>query len=205
MALLEKLNRDGALLETVDEIATLSGDSAEGLDQISELVQGLRDFSRLDRAAEDWFDVNDGLEKTLLITRNMLKHGIEVEKRLGEVPRIQCAPMRINQVFVSLITNASQAMEGEGKLVVETRVEGENVVIHIEDTGCGIPEDQLTAIFDPFFTTKPVGQGTGLGLSIAKSIIDEHEGVIEARSGEGKGATFIVTLPINGKQDKQAA
>lgn len=203
MALLEKLNRDGVLLETVEEIATLSGDSAEGLDQISELVQGLREFSRLDRAAEDWFDVNDGLEKTLLITRNMLKHGIEVEKRLGEVPPIQCAPLRINQVFVSLITNASQAMDGKGKLVVETGVEGENVVIHIEDTGCGIPEDQLTTIFDPFFTTKPVGQGTGLGLSIAKSIIDEHEGVIEARSDEGKGTTFIVTLPINGKQGKQ--
>jgi signal transduction histidine kinase len=133
----------------------------------------------------------------------MLKHGIEVEKRLGEVPPIQCAPLRINQVFVSLITNASQAMEGKGKLVVETGVEGENVVIHIGDTGCGIPEDQLTAIFDPFFTTKPVGQGTGLGLSIAKSIIDEHEGVIEARSDEGKGTTFIVTLPINGKQGKQ--
>jgi signal transduction histidine kinase len=205
MARLEKLSSDGALKETVKEIATLSGDSADGLDQIGELVQGLRDFSRLDRAEEDRFDVNEGLEKTLLITRNMLKHGIEVEKRLGDVPAIQCAPMRINQVFVNLITNAAQAMQGKGKLRVETRKKGNRVVIAIQDTGCGIPEDQLGAIFDPFFTTKPVGQGTGLGLSIVKSIIDEHDGEIEARSKVGKGTTFIITLPIDGKEKKQAA
>lgn len=205
MALMQKLNPDGVLQETVAEVATLSRDSAQGLDQISEMVLGLREFSRLDRAAEDRFDVNDGLEKTLLITRNMLKHGIDVEKRLGEVPAIHCAPSRINQVFLNLVTNAAQAMEGAGKLIVETREAGENVIIRIADTGCGIPADQLSSIFDPFFTTKPVGQGTGLGLSIAKSIIDEHQGLIEAHSKEGEGTAFVITLPIDGKQDKQAA
>jgi signal transduction histidine kinase len=186
-----------ALAETIDEIVTLTHDSTEGLHQISELVQSLKDFSRLDRAAEDRFDVREGLEKTLLITRNLLKYGVTVERRFGDVPAILCAPSRINQVFINLVTNAVQAMNGKGTLTITTKAREGWVDIEVCDTGCGIAAEHLDKIMDPFFTTKPVGQGTGLGLSIVRKIVDEHGGKITVDSQVGVGTTITISLPID--------
>jgi two-component system, NtrC family, sensor kinase len=186
-----------ALSETIDEIVGLSQDSTEGLNQISELVQSLKDFSRLDRAAEDRFDVREGIEKTLLITRNLLKYGITVDQRFGEVPPILCAPSRINQVFINLVTNAVQAMDGKGTLTITTSARDGWVDIEVCDTGCGIAPENLSKIMDPFFTTKPVGQGTGLGLSIVRRIVDEHGGKIAVDSKVGVGTTITISLPID--------
>lgn len=193
-----------------EEIATLSADTLEGIDQITELVQSLKDFSRLDRADEDWFDVREGLERTLTITRNLLKYGVEVVRDFDEVPDIRCAPSRLNQVFINLVTNAAQAMEGQGRLELRTRTTGEAVEITVSDSGCGIPEAHLEKILDPFFTTKPVGEGTGLGLSIVRTIVEEHEGHLDVSSVVGEGTRFTVTLPIDrgaaaGQQREEAA
>lgn len=182
--------------DSVAELSTLSTDSVEGLEQISELVQSLKDFSRLDRAAEDRYDVREGLEKTLVITRNLLKYGVEVEKHFGEVPDIYCAPSRINQVFINLITNAVQAMDGKGKLTLTTQRIDNWVEVIVEDTGCGIPEENLSKIMDPFFTTKPVGQGTGLGLSIVHKIVQEHDGQVLIDSKEGVGTRMTLGFPV---------
>ncbi|MEM1231813.1 MAG: ATP-binding protein [Pseudomonadota bacterium] len=182
--------------DSVGEIVTLSQDSIEGLNQISELVQSLKDFSRLDRAAEDRFDVREGLEKTLTITRNMLKYGVEVEKDFQEVPDIFCAPSRINQVFINLVTNAVQAMDGKGTLRLETRSVDDRVEVTVADTGCGIPQENLNKIMDPFFTTKPVGQGTGLGLSIVHKIVQEHGGRLDIDSAVGKGTRITLSFPL---------
>jgi signal transduction histidine kinase len=181
---------------SLEEIATLSADTLEGLDQISELVQSLKDFSRLDRADEDWFDVREGLDRTLTITRNLLKYGIEVVKNFEEVPQIRCAPSRLNQVFINLVTNAVQAMDGKGRLELATRHLGDEVEVSITDTGCGIPEEHLAKIMDPFFTTKPVGEGTGLGMSIVRTIVEEHGGRLDVSSVVGVGTTMTVTLPL---------
>ncbi len=182
--------------DSVVELTTLSKDSVEGLDQISELVQSLKDFSRLDRAAEDRFDVREGIEKTLIITRNLLKYGIEVEKNFGDVPDIYCSPSRINQVFINLITNAVQAMDGKGKLKLTTQQIDNWVEVVVEDNGCGIPEENLSKIMDPFFTTKPVGKGTGLGLSIVHKIVQEHGGQVLIDSKEGVGTRITLGFPI---------
>jgi two-component system NtrC family sensor kinase len=186
-----------ALGETIDEIVGLAQDSTEGLHQISELVQSLKDFSRLDRAAEDRFDVREGIEKTLLITRNLLKYGVIVEQRLEEVPLILCAPSRINQIFINLVTNAVQAMDGKGTLTITTKAREGWVDIEVCDTGCGIQPEHLDKIMDPFFTTKPVGQGTGLGLSIVRRIVDEHGGHITVDSQVGVGTSITISLPID--------
>jgi signal transduction histidine kinase len=186
-----------ALNETIDEIVGLAKDSTDGLNQISELVQSLKDFSRLDRAAEDRFDVREGIEKTLLITRNLLKYGVIVEQRLDEVPPILCAPSRINQVLINLVTNAVQAMDGKGTLTITTKARDGWVDIEVCDTGCGIPPENIDKIMDPFFTTKPVGQGTGLGLSIVRRIVDEHGGHITVDSQVGVGTSITISLPID--------
>ncbi len=182
--------------ENATEITELSNDSVEGLNQISELVQSLKDFSRLDRAAEDRFNVVDGLEKTLVITRNLWKYGIEVERDFQDVPDIFCAPSRLNQVFINLVTNAVQAMDGKGTLSIGTSARGDWVEVTVQDTGCGIPEENLTKIMDPFFTTKPVGKGTGLGLSIVHQIIEEHEGQLLVDSKAGIGTRFTLGFPV---------
>jgi len=185
--------------ESLGEIASLTADSKEGLEDIDALVKSLKDFSRLDRATYDRFDVRDGLEKTLLMTKNLLKYGIEVERDFAEVPQILCAPSRVNQVFINLITNAAQAMDGQGRLSITTAGDDEWVHVSIADTGCGIPQENLEKVLDPFFTTKPVGQGTGLGLSIVRKIMDEHHGRLHIDSSVGEGTTITLSFPVEGK------
>lgn len=188
--------------ENAQEIAQLSEDSVEGLHQISELVQSLKDFSRLDRAAEDRFNVVDGLEKTLVITRNLWKYGIEIERDFDEVPDIFCSPSRLNQVFINLITNAVQAMDGKGLLKLSISSRNDWIEVGIEDSGCGIPEEHLSKIMDPFFTTKPVGQGTGLGLSIVHQIVEEHQGQLLVDSKDGVGTRFTLGFPVRRSDSK---
>ena len=193
------------LRESVEEVATLNQDTTEGLNQISDLVQSLKDFSRLDRAAEDKFNVCEGIEKTLTITRNLLKYGVEVEKDFEDVGEILCSPARINQIFVNLVTNAVQAMDGNGTLKITVRDLGDEIEIAFLDTGCGIEPENLSKIMDPFFTTKPVGQGTGLGLSIVHQIVQEHLGNLDIESEIGTGTCITVRLPRHPHNDEEAA
>lgn len=182
------------------ELRQLLRDNDHGLKQITELVGSLKDFSRLDRAKTADFNVNDGLDSTLKIAQNQLKNRIEVERRYGTLPDIECAPSQINQVFLNVINNAAQAIEGEGKITLSTVSAGDHVIIRVQDSGCGMDEDARKRIFDPFYTTKPVGQGTGLGLSIVYRIIEEHGGRINVKSSVGEGSEFVIALPV-----KQAA
>ena len=110
---------------------------------------------------------------------------------------IACNPGQINQVFLNLLSNAAQSIEGEGTITIETGEEKENLIVRITDSGSGIPQAVLSKIFDPFFTTKDVGKGTGLGLSISYSIIKDHGGKIEVKTTADKGSTFTVILPYN--------
>jgi two-component system, NtrC family, sensor kinase len=191
------LLRDAELEANVEEAQDLARDSIDGLSELTEMARGLKDFSRLDRAPVASFDVNAGMDKTLLIAKNILKHKADVRKFYGEVPEIECSPSQINQVFLNIITNAAQAIEDYGEIVITTRLHDErHVAIRIADTGCGIPEENLAKIRDPFFTTKEVGAGTGLGLSIVDEIIRSHGGDLLVESKVGKGSAFTVILPI---------
>lgn len=182
--------------DDIDEARDLIQDSIEGLEELTELAQSLKDFSRLDRARHGEFNVNDGLDKTLLITKNKLKNKVTVHKHYGEVPDILCSPSQINQVFLNLLTNAADAIEESGDIVIRTEHENNKVRISFADTGSGISDDAMAKIRDPFFTTKEVGKGTGLGLSIVDQIITSHGGELLIESEAGKGTTMTVVLPV---------
>lgn len=194
---LKRMIREQDMEANLSEALDLSRDSIEGLGELTEMAQGLKDFSRLDRAPVSSFDVNSGLDKTLLIAKNIVKNKAEVRKFYGEIPEIECSPSQINQVFLNLITNAAQAIETTGEIVITTkRYDDERVAITISDTGCGISERNLEKIREPFFTTKEVGSGTGLGLSIVEQIIASHGGELLVESVVDQGSSFTVVLPI---------
>ncbi len=182
--------------EEIDEAKGLMQDSIDGLEELSTLAQGLKDFSRLDRAEQSAFNVNEGLDKALLIINNRLKGRISVHKYYGAVPTIYCAPSQLNQVFLNILTNAADAIDGLGDIVLQTREENGKVIISIGDTGAGIPADVLPRIRDPFFTTKEIGKGTGLGMSIVDQIVAAHKGELHIESKQGKGTTITIELPL---------
>jgi signal transduction histidine kinase len=193
---------NGALAELrggsrLAELDTLVKDGLYGIAQISELVNNLRNFARLDRSKVAEFDLNEGLQSALAIARNHVKKRT-VKQELGRITKVSCAPSQINQVFLNLITNAAQATAEEGGVIgVRTwQVDPGMVAVEISDNGHGIPADVLPKIFDPFFTTKEVGKGTGLGLSICYKIVEGHGGRIDVQSKPGTGTRFTVTLPV---------
>ena len=188
------------------DLLHLTSDGLHGIDQIAEIVINLKNFSRLDRSKLQRFNLNEGIESTLVIARNMIKHKT-VHKQLRDIPPVECSPSQINQVFLNLVTNAAQATdEVSGEITVASGlVAGGQVRVDVSDNGHGIPEAILSKIFDPFFTTKDVGQGTGLGLSIAYKIVQEHGGRIEVKSSVGRGTTFSVFLPVKTAQPQALA
>ena len=193
---------------TFPDLDRLVQDGLYGIGQISELVNNLRNFARLDRSKMAEFDLNEGLGGALSIARHQLKRRT-VNKHLGPIPKISCAPSQINQVFLNLLTNAAQATPEEGGVInVRTfQPDREHVAVEVTDNGHGIPAEVLPKIFDPFFTTKEVGKGTGLGLSICYKIVEGHGGRINVDSKIGVGTRFTVTLPVRqvGVREEAAA
>jgi two-component system, NtrC family, sensor kinase len=185
--------------EGLAEMEMLLNDADYGLGQIRELVLGLKDFSRVDRSLTELFDLNEGLDTALKICQSQLKGRVEVERNYGVLPAVPCAPSQINQVFLNLLSNAGQAIEGSGSIAIRTGVEDNHAIVEIRDSGCGMDAGTLKHIFEPFFTTKPVGQGTGLGLSIVFRIVEDHGGRIDVDSAPGQGTIFRVRLPLQRK------
>ncbi|WP_275545335.1 MULTISPECIES: sensor histidine kinase [unclassified Pseudomonas] len=179
-----------------EDLQQLYGDTLYGLEQIAELVVGLKDFARLDRAMSEEVDLNDCIRSALLIARNNIKDKAEVVQQLGELPRIACAPSQINQVLLNLLTNAAQAIDGMGRIQIRSWANAQGIHISLQDNGRGMPPEVMAKIFDPFFTTKPVGQGTGLGLSISYKIVQDHGGQIRVASEPGRGTRFLISLPL---------
>jgi two-component system, NtrC family, sensor kinase len=183
--------------QALAELGQLANDGLYGIEQISEIVLNLKNFSRLDRSKVSSFNLNEGLESALILAKHELKH-FSVKKHFGEIPAITCSPSQLNQVFLNLINNAAQAIEsGAGEITLLTRMEGaDHVAVEIADNGKGIPPEIMSKIFDPFFTTKAVGKGTGLGLSISYKIIEQHGGSISVDSTVGQGTRFTIVLPL---------
>jgi signal transduction histidine kinase/ligand-binding sensor domain-containing protein len=187
----------------IHEIDALLKGIKEGASRTSEIVKGLRNFSRLDENEQKPVDVNQGIESTLMLLSNQLKSRVTIRKELGELPALMGYPGKLNQVFMNIISNAYQAIPETGEIFIRTFCEKNNVVVVIADTGTGMPEHVRKRIFEPFFTTKNVGAGTGLGLSISYGIIKDHQGTITVDSKQGKGTTFTIRLPINLVNEKQ--
>ncbi len=185
--------------EEIEEFDELATDTIYGLDQISEITQNLKEFSRLDQAESDDVNLNDNIERTLKLARNLLKDHVTVDLSLGQIPLIKCNPSKINQVLLNLITNACHAIEASdkeiGKLTISSDFDGNRVNLSIKDNGVGIAQSVGKKMFDPFYTTKSIGQGIGLGLSISyKIIVKEHKGKISVRTREGVGTKITISL-----------
>lgn len=179
-----------------DDIKSLLAESLDGADRIKSLVQGLKNFARVDAENFEYADINAGLDSTINICWNEIKYVATLEKDYGDLPQAQVYPQQLNQVFMNLLVNAAHAIATEGKITVRTWFQGKFIYVSITDTGCGIPETIQNRIYDPFFTTKDIGKGTGLGLSIAYDIVRKHQGEIEFETALGAGTTFTVKLPL---------
>ncbi|OOZ38693.1 hypothetical protein BOW53_14685 [Solemya pervernicosa gill symbiont] len=180
-----------------DDIIDALKESNEGISRVTKIVQYLKEFSHVDQQS-DWVfaDLQSALDTTLNIANNEIKYKASVIREYGEIPKVECIPSQLNQVFLNLIVNAAHAIEKQGTITIRTRVDRDSVIIEVSDDGCGIPEDIQHRIFDPFYTTKQVGEGTGLGLSLSYGIIQNHNGDLSVESEPGKGTTFTIRLPL---------
>ncbi len=196
-----------------EEIPTSIHQSLEGIEQISEIVRAIKEFSHPDAKEKSAIDINRAIETTLTVARNQWRYVADVETDFDDtLPPVLCLPGEFNQVLLNLIVNAAHAIsergvEEKGRITLSTRKKGDRVEVRISDTGVGIPAENREKIFDPFFTTKDPGKGTGQGLAIAYTIITKkHKGTISLHSELGKGTTFTVSLPlgVEGSSDSAA-
>jgi signal transduction histidine kinase len=192
---LEKYQDLAYILEDLDQLVA---ESREGLGRIGKIVEDMRIFAQPAALNPELTDIHHCITLSLSMLTARLGSAIELVQDLGDLPRIFCFPNQLQQAFCNIFLNAIQAMEGNGKLYIQTRKEKDQIRIRIQDTGTGIAPEILPRIFDPFFTTRPVGQGTGLGLHVAYTLIQRHGGSIEASSPPHAGATFDILLPIAG-------
>ena len=191
----------------LEDIDSLFKESKEGLSRVTTIIKSLREFSRIDQAEKFVeFDVNKGIETTLAVARNTIKHTVDVTTEFADIPHVPCNASQINQVLLNIVVNAAQAIEsqhreGMGNIKIKTFATDQHVICQIEDDGPGIPRENIEEIFNPFFTTKQVGKGTGLGLSVSHDIIvNKHKGELLVESEAGKGTKFTIKLPL--KADK---
>jgi PAS domain S-box-containing protein len=193
--LLEDLADDASaddLSDTADKILKLAR-------RCQIIVAALLDFAHDETDRRENVDINEVVNQTLdLLEGHAIMQGLEVDQQLGDdLPPLRADRTKIEQVFMNLVVNAAEAMDGHGRLTLstETDTHGETIIARIHDTGQGITADHLKRVFDPFFSTKPRGRGTGLGLAISHGIVKQHKGTIEVESTVGSGSTFTIKLP----------
>lgn len=188
---------DEKALKILNMLFETSELSKEAISRINKIVKSLKNFARLDEANLKKVSVKDGIVSTLALIKHEIKDRIEIIENYSDIPELKCYPDILNQVFMNILVNAYQSIEGKGTITIQTRYDNKNVYISISDTGKGIKEKDLKKIFDPGYTTKGVGVGTGLGLSIVHKIIDKHKGKINVSSKECIGTTFEIILPTD--------
>lgn len=168
-------------------------------ERAAKIVYALKTYGRYDSSGKSVpVDIPGNIETVITLYENLLKQGVEVERRFQAVPMVPGYPDDLSQVWTNLIHNALHAMKNKGKIIIEVREDSGFVIVSITDTGNGIPPEILDRIFDPFFTTKPPGEGSGLGLDIVRKIVEKHNGRVTVASNPGEGATFNVFLPLKG-------
>jgi PAS domain S-box-containing protein len=196
-----------------NEVPKAIGESLDGIERVRKIVVAIREFSHPSEKEKKLADINQGILTTITISRNEWKYCAEMEADLDpNLPMVNCQIDEINQVILNMIVNAAHAIQDvlpenfvtKGTIRIATRRKKDNVVITVQDSGCGIPEGIQNRIFDPFFTTKDVNKGTGQGLAIAHNIIvNKHGGRISVQSKVGEGTTFEIEIPIESPQKRQ--
>ena len=195
---LEEIKKENEFDYIVKDMPKLIKSCEEGTRRTREIVLGLRNFSRLEEARLKEVDIHEGIKNTLNLLGGELKNRIEVKKKFGKIPLVHCYPSELNQVFMNVLSNAAQAIEGEGTIEIKTKKAKNKVEVVIKDSGEGIPSELIEKIFDPFFTTKELGIGTGLGLSISYGIMRKYGGEILVHSQVGRGTRVTLIVPIEG-------
>lgn len=190
-----KYNMDYELVK--EDVQRMVQEIKLGAERASEIIKGLRLFARGEGSNLQKVDIHELIGTALVLLKNLMKGRVEVITSFDpEIDLLMCHPSQMTQVFMNLIANGAQAIEGEGTIYITTQKLDHAVEIRIQDTGMGIPEQIKNKIFEPFFTTKDIGEGTGLGLSISYGIIQSHNGHVTVNSKLGKGTEFVIKLPI---------
>ena len=193
--------REGLMLFDIayllSDYQNLAIETIEGLERVKQIVADLKSFTRQDDGTRTAVDINDCLRAAINILNNQTKYHAQLSVDYGELPEISGYFGKLNQVFVNLIANATQAVEENGQIDIVSRVNNGFIEVVIRDDGHGIDEEHMKYLFTPFFTTKPVGQGTGLGLSISHNAVQEHGGDIRVESTLGVGTTFTGRIPLD--------
>ncbi len=191
----------------IEEIPAAVEQTLDGIGKVSKIVKAMKEFSHPGSKDKTMVDLNRAIDNTITICRNEWKYVADVDTEFdASLPLVSCFPDEFNQVILNIIINAAHAIgdivnEGvsKGKITIRTKQKGNMAEISISDTGKGIPKSIIKKIFDPFFTTKEVGKGTGQGLAISYDVIvNKHGGTLAVESEPGKGATFIIRLPLDG-------
>jgi signal transduction histidine kinase len=181
----------------IDDLGRLAQETLDGGLRVAEITQRLRRFSRQERQEAVEVNLEECLETALKIGWNEIKNKARIHRIFPEsLPRVKGHPNQLTQVFLNLVVNAAQAIQGRGEITLQITQEERLAVIRIHDTGKGVAPEALRRLFTPFFTTKPAGEGTGLGLYVSRGIVEGHGGVMRAENGPDGGAVFIVELPL---------
>ncbi len=185
-------------LDKISQIYGLLDNIGRGVTRISGIVEALKTYSDLDQTSPEQVNIQDELEEAIIALRKQLKSGVTIQRHYAkELPEIRGYSDELCQVFVNIIDNAIDAMNGYGLINLRTYQENGYVAVEIEDNGPGVPADIQNKIFEPFFTTKPPGDGMGMGLHICqKIVVQKHRGQLAVHSGLN-GASFVVKLPLN--------
>lgn len=181
----------------LEDFAALLNESMAGADRVARIVADLKAFSDVDRAAEEICNINDCVVSVCNIASSRIPAGVHLVTELDDSPSLRCRPGHLNQAFLNLLLNALQAVGQQGEIRLKTEYGDGEILMHVIDSGEGIPEESLSRIFEPFFTTRPVGQGTGLGLTVCRDIVQAHGGSISVESRVGVGSHFTVHLPLD--------
>ena len=184
-----------------EEVPLAIQQSLDGVERVASLVRAMKTFSHPGSLEQSPANLNEALRATVTVAQNQFRYFADVELDFADLPPVMCNLGDLNQVFLNLVVNAADAIEEterHGRITIATRVDDEDVLVSVSDTGGGMPEHLKLQIFEPFFTTKEVGRGTGQGLALVRAIVHKHAGTISVDSQQGIGTTFEIRLPIQG-------
>lgn len=176
-------------------------DLMDGIERVEHIVSDLKSFARSKSTDLELNDVNESIQSAVRITNSQVKYSCEVELDLQELPLCYCNLNELSQVFINMIINASDAVEGRGNIHISSVHQGGWITCKVVDNGKGIPESEISKVFTPFYTAKEVGKGTGLGLSVSYGIVESLKGTISVQSIVGKGSCFTIKIPVLGHPD----
>jgi signal transduction histidine kinase len=195
--LLSYMDQEGRISEDkMKEVRPIVEECLEGTNRIKRVIGDLLSFSRRSKGKKALTDINRLLDATIKILWNEIKYKVDIIKDYRASTRIWVDPNQISQVFLNIIINGAYAIKDRGTIYISTHEDGENIFTRISDTGCGIPQKELSKIFEPFYTTRG---GTGLGLSVSNTIVKSHGGEIKIESEVGRGTSFTIILPKKAK------